>query len=527
MGAVPDAGGGDRGGERGDLRGQTRHCRAGSCCPGLGRGKRGLCSQARDELEAGVRAEITAEVTRLTCLLAGQVTGRAVTGAEPGGLEVVETAIRTAMLALGGSLLERLLTTDGGHRGTRIGCGAGHHAEFVAYRAKTIATALGSVRLRRAWYHCTTCGHGRAPRDAELGVAGTSLTPGLRRMIDRAGAAVPFAPAGRLLGDLAGIDVDAKTVQRAAEADGRAAAAAVVARAEAIRTRTLVPLPPSPLPDILYVAIDGTGVPMTPTETIDRAGRNARPDGHGGSLPDDGRARTREVKLACLFTQSSLDEKGRPVRDRDSCSYLASFAPAHEFGPLVAAEARRRGADHVRQLVVLGDGAAWIWNIAGKQLPEATQIVDIYHAREHLHALAATMAFIVTDPDQWRQDRLDELDAGNIEAIIAAATDPAYPLVGIKATDRDKALTYFRTNTVRMRYARYRDLGMFIGSGNVEAGCKAVIGQRLKLSGMHWTQPGATGILTLRTQQASGPWDQIWTMPHTQTPAHALAPCGT
>lgn len=443
------------------------------------------------------------------------------------GLEAVELAIRTAVLALGGSLLGRLLGADPGHRGQRIDCGHGHQGEFVGYRDKTLHTVLGPVALRRAWYHCAACGHGRAPRDEQLGVTGTCLTPGVRAMIDRAGAAAPFAPAGRLLGDLAGVQVNAKAVQRAAEADGQAAAAAITARAEAIRARTLVPLPPSPLPDILYVAIDGTGVPMTPAETAGRAGKTDRPDTHGGTLPDDGRARTREVKLACVFTQSELDDDGYPVREPGSSSYLASFAPAAEFGPLVAAEARRRGGDHIRQLVVLGDGAVWIWNLAGKLLPEATQIVDIYHAREHLHTLAATLAFIVTDPDQWLADRLDELDDGDIEAIIAAATAPEYPLVGVKATDRDKALTYFRTNTVRMRYAHYRKLGMFIGSGHVEAGCKAVIGQRLKLSGMRWTTPGATGILTLRCQQASGPWDQIWTHPHTQIPVTNLAPCGT
>ena len=100
-------------------------------------------------------------------------------------------------------------------------------------------------------------------------------------------------------------------------------------------------------------------------------------------------------------------------------------------------------------------------------------------------------------------------------------------MIGVKATDRDKALTYFKTNTVRMRYAHYRRLGFFIGSGTVEAGCKAVISQRLKLSGMRWTEPGATGILTLRCQQASGQWDRIWTHTHTQTPAPDHARYGT
>jgi hypothetical protein len=94
---------------------------------------------------------------------------------------------------------------------------------------------------------------------------------------------------------------------------------------------------------------------MTAAETEDRPGKTDRPN-----LPDDGRARTREVKLACLFTQTTLDEDGHPVRDPGSSSYLASFAPAPEFAPLVGAEARRRGADHIRQLIVLGDGAVWI-----------------------------------------------------------------------------------------------------------------------------------------------------------------------
>lgn len=435
-------------------------------------------------------------------------------------LEAVELAIRTAMLAMGGSLLARLLAADTGHHGPYVDCGHGHQGEFVGYRTKTIRTVLGPLALRRAWYHCGVCRHGRSPREEQLGVAGTSLTPGLRKMIDRAGAAVPFAPAAGLLADLAGIDVNAKAVARTAEADGRAAAAMIEARAVAIRARTLVPLPPCPLPDMLYTAIDGTGVPMIDAETEDRPGKTDRP-----GLPDDGRARTREVKLACLFTQTTLDDDGRPVRDPGSSSYLASFAPAAEFAPLVGAEARRRGADHIRQLVVLGDGAAWIWNLATKILPAATQIVDVYHAREHLHALAATLAFILSDPAAWLAERLDELDAGDIEAIIAAAC--AYPLVGVKATDRDRALNYFRTNTVRMRYAHYRQLGMFIGSGAVEAGCKAVIGQRLKLSGMRWTVPGATGVLTLRCQQASNQWEQIWTQPHNQIPASDNALHGT
>ena len=237
----------------------------------------------------------------------------------------------------------------------------------------------------------------------------------------------------------------------------------------------------------------------------------AETDGRPGK-GEDGKARTREVKLACAFTQTTVDEDGYPVRDPHSSSYLATFAPAAGFGTLMAAEARRRGAGHVRQLTILGDGAHWIWNLAGQHFPEATQIVDLYHAREHLHDLARLLAFMLGDHhDGWLAGRSDELDDGNIPALLSAAR--AFPLTGIKAGELDTALGYFETNAPRMRYKHFRSCGLFVGSGAVEAGCKAVIGQRLKLSGMHWSQPGATGILTLRCQQASGRWEEIWQQP--------------
>jgi hypothetical protein len=252
------------------------------------------------------------------------------------------------------------------------------------------------------------------------------------------------------------------------------------------------PPPPGSLPDKLYLAVDGTGLPMRASETTGRAGKSP-----------DGRARTREAKLAALFTQTKSDDDGRPVRDPDSTSYLATLQPVDQFADLVQAEARRRGSEDIRQLVVIGDGARWIWNLADQRFPQATQIVDLYHAREHLHELADLLAFIVPDPAAWLQQRLTELDNGDIEALSRAAR--TYDLSGPKADELDKAVNYFETNAHRMRYAYYRKLGMFVGSGVVEAGCKSVVGARLKRSGMHWTARGATAIATLRCQHASRP----------------------
>ena len=409
------------------------------------------------------------------------------------------------MLKLGGRLLEGLLGIDAGHRGPRAGCGNGHQAQFISYRAKTIDTVVGPVQLTRAWYHCAACRHGVAPRDAELGVRHASLSPGLRAMIARAAAAVPFAKAAGLLGELAGIELTVKRTERSAEADGRAAARAISAEADAIRARRVVLLPPAgPLSDKLYIAVDGTGVPVVAREAEGRRGK-----------ADDGKARTREIKMACLFTQTRLNEDGKPVRDPASTTCLATFEPADRFGQLADAEARRRGIEHIRQPVVLGDGAVWIWNIADQHFPAATQIVDLYHAREHLHELANLAGrLLVGHRDDWLATRLEELDAGDIDAILAAGRDLEF--TGSLAGERDKALAYFEHNAHRMRYQHFKSLGMFVGSGVVEAGCKS-LGQRLKLSGMRWTLAGATGIATLRCLDTSNRWDQIWQRPHSQT----------
>ena len=415
--------------------------------------------------------------------------------------------IRAGVLRAGCGILGELLSADPGYRGPRVDCGHGHLAELVAYRDKVIDTVLGPVTLRRAWYHCARCKRGLAPRDAELGVAGESLSPGLAAMTSKAGAAVPFARAAGLLADLAGVRLTVMRVERSAEASGTAQATASRARARLIARRKLIPLPPSPVPDKLYMVIDGTGVPVTAKETAGRAGKG-----------EDGRARTREIKMAVFFTQDKVDDQGYPVRDRASSSYIATFEPAAAFGDLVKAEGIRRGADHVRQLTIIGDGAAWIWGIATSKFPQATQIVDLYHAREHLYSLTRSLEFMLGDSkDAWLAARLEDLDYGYIDGIEAAVR--TYPLQGTKKDEADKELGYFLKNAPRMRYHWFRSRGLFTGSGVVEAGCKAVIGQRLKQSGMHWTVAGADSITTLRCTEASSQWEAICRNRHNQTGA--------
>lgn len=404
--------------------------------------------------------------------------------------------MREALHAAGARLLEKILAADHGYRGPHVDCGGGHQAGFVSYRTKSFDTVLGSIELCRGWYHCGECGHGLAPRDDELGLSGGSLSPGLSAMVDRVGAEGPFAPASELLAKLAGVAVGAKRIERAAEANGQVLAHVLATEVTALAAGDAAVVATTvEIPQKLYVALDGTGVPTVAAEVQGRAAKSA-----------DGVARTREAKLAVVFTQTKLDDDGYPVRDPDSSSYLATFEPAESFGRYAELAARRRGSDHAASVVVLGDGAEWIWNLAERHFPAATHIVDLYHARQHLHALNRTALGVLAELSPgWSDRRVDELDAGDIDALLAAFAD-----LELAETDRaavDKQLGYFRTNKTRMAYRTFREAGLFVGSGVVEAGCKTIIAQRLKQSGMRWTTNGATGIFTLRCEQASGTWD--------------------
>lgn len=170
----------------------------------------------------------------------------------------------------------------------------------------------------------------------------------------------------------------------------------------------------------------------------------------------------------------------------------------------------------MRQLTIIGDGAAWIWNLAAATFPETTHIVDLYHARQHLHALARCLQFMLGDRyAQWLQARLEDLDNGHIDGIEAAVRE--YPLEGVKKDEADRELGYFLNNAPRMRYNWFRSRGLFTGSGVVEADCKTIIGQRLKQSGMHWTTRGADAIIALRCREASSTWEAVCNTSDTQT----------
>ncbi len=221
-------------------------------------------------------------------------------------LEASEMAIRAAMHQMGGVLLEKLLNSDGGgYRGAHLACGQGHPAAFVEYRSKQILTVLSSVEVQRAYYHCPSCESGWVPQDQELDVVGSSFSPGVRRMMGRVGAKQPFAQGRGDLEELAGVVVETKQVERISAQLGVQVEAFCQREREALLSGKVAPLLPA-VP-ILYIAIDGTGVPVVPRETEGRRGKDAT-----------GKAKTREAKIGCVFTQTQQDEQGYPLRDEDS-----------------------------------------------------------------------------------------------------------------------------------------------------------------------------------------------------------------
>jgi len=413
-------------------------------------------------------------------------------------LEASEMAIRGAMHQMGGVLLEKLLNSDGkGYRGAHLDCGHGHTAEFVGYRGKQILTVLSAVDVQRAYYHCPGCQSGLVPKDQELDVVGSSLSPGVRRMIGRVGAKEPFAQGCADLEELAGVVVPTKQVERVSAQLGAQVEAFCQREREAILSGKVTPLQPAA--SILYIAMDATGVPVVPRETVGRHGKDAT-----------GKAKTRDAKIGCVFTQTRQDEQGYPIRDEDSTTYVGAIETAEAFGPRIHAEAVRRGLRQAQKAVVLGDGAPWIWGIATQYFPWDIQIVDLYHAREHL----ANLGKVVYGPTsaqakQWATARSAQLDDGDVEAVITSMNRlrPRQPNVREEVR---RAIDYFQTNKARMRYAKFRSEGLFVGSGVVEAGCKTVIGLRLKQSGMRWTVEHANAIIALRCCQLSGRWEEFW-----------------
>ena len=409
-------------------------------------------------------------------------------------------AVRSAMHHAGATAMSELLQFPAPATEQRtLPCPCGHQASYRELRSKPVLTAVGPVTVSRPYYLCSHCHTGQFPADAELDIEDTETSPGVRRMQAMVGQDAPFDHGRQQMKLLADLEVTTKAVERTAEAIG----ADIAAREQdEIHRAVQLELPiviGKPIP-FLYVQLDGTGVPVVKKETVGRAGKTEGQPAH-----------TREAKLGSVFTQTTWDKEGFALRDPGSTTYVGAIETAQEFGLRLYLEACKRGWHRAEKKVVLGDGAEWIWNIADQHFPGAIQIVDLYHARQHLWELARKLfPNQQAELEHWMVVHRDALlDEGKIEDLVASlrSIESSNPELAEKI--RIEA-DYFEKHTERMRYPAFRAQHLFVGSGVIEAGCKTVIGSRLKQSGMFWTVRGANAIIALRCCHFNGRFEDYW-----------------
>ena len=408
--------------------------------------------------------------------------------------------MRQAVLQAGAHVLETLLGEVGvGRREEPVRCRCGTVMCSIGVREKGVQTLLGTIRFARSLYRCPDCRETRFPGDEELGIEHTSRSPGVQRQVARLGAKEPFREVAQDMQELAGVGLSRKDAERVSEGIGEAME--TWQESERMALRFAEPPPPEAPNTIetLYIEFDGTGVPMVAHEVAGRKGKQA-----------DGSARTREAKLGCVFTQTGFDDQGRPVRDPQTTTFVGAIESAEPFGRRLYAEAVRRGLFEAKRVVCLGDGAQWVKNLAGVHFGHAQFIIDFYHACEHVGDLCRALF----DRDLKRFNRYRDrwvhaLEEGDIEGILEQARRllPKDPKAG---KDARTQIGYFEKNKQHMRYAAFRKQGYFIGSGVIEAGCKTVIGQRLKQSAMEWTLAGANAIIALRCTTLSNRFEDYW-----------------
>jgi hypothetical protein len=403
--------------------------------------------------------------------------------AEPRTLQAQEEQVVRHLHDLGTALLTGLLALAPAPTARTVLCPCGAQASYRRLRPATVTTLLGTLTYTRATYSCASCQQGHAPLDLQLQVAAGSLSLGLQELLALLGATqTSFADAAAVLERLCLVQVCPNSVRSATEELGTLLVQHTQQAASASQEHPQHPASQSCVPARLYVSMDGVLV-------------HCRGSGW------------REFKTGCVYTTRACRSRRRPYQRTlrmEQPSYQAALAEAEAFGWHLYVEARRRGVARADEVIVVADGAHWIWNVAEQLFPGATEIVDWYHASQYVwNAASALYGEGTSARSEWAQQQLDALWEGRV-ADVLLELQTHLELGGAI----EEAVSYYTTHRNRLDYPAYRARELQIGSGTIESSCKQLVSARLKQAGMLWSEAGAAAVVAVRAWLKSGRWNE-------------------
>jgi hypothetical protein len=406
----------------------------------------------------------------------------------------MERTVRVALQEVGLSMLSAWLEQqEGSSVENSITCQCGGMAEYQRKREAVLLTSLGKVHYKRAYYLCPACHKGTFPLDERLGLRPGEMSAELESLLGVVGALMPFGKGTELFERLALVKASPQSADKATEAMGGEVMRveeewkAASRDAEAVNAQERV----GKIGPRLYGSLDAV-------KYHDREKRSEEDEGW------------RDLKVGVWF-ETDAKPPSKPDEDWDirarNITYYCDILEAEKFGDLVWATGFQRKALQAVEIVFLGDGADWVWNLVSEHYPWAVQIVDWFHATEHLGTVAKAAYSDSAEQKAWLSKVKEHLWAGSVDEVVKALE--ALAAEGKGGGEPAKAVAYFKKHRQRMDYAAFRAKGYQIGSGTVESGCKQMGIQRMKIPGAIWSTEGSRRTAKARAAFLSGQWDTL------------------
>lgn len=414
----------------------------------------------------------------------------------PQSLSKMEQTVRVLMHKLGNLVLFLwLMWLSPRYVGSSESCPhCAGEATYQRHRAGILRTMFGQIKYKRAYYLCGDCHQGYYPLDNKFGLRPNAMSAEMERLAALVGVQLPFAQASALFSELTLVGLSDQSMDKATQSYGR-----VVQEIEGnLYQQTLEHEP---------IEAHQTAPPLRLYGSVD-GGRVQTRAAKGEPQP------WRELKIGAWFEASGQPPKhpnGAWTIQAHNITYYSDILPAEQFGDILWATGVQRAADRVVELIMLGDGARWIWDLVDLHFPDAIQIVDWFHACEYLAPVAKQAFKDTTQQQQWLIRVHDDLWHGKLDAVIAACRQHVQAPLKREDDFAQQAVTYYQNNRQRMDYPTYRSNGYQIGSGTIESAVKQIASQRMKVSGARWNVQSARFVAKARAAFLSGHWDHLAT----------------